>query len=108
MPQQQLLGKTATTISRDPVSGETVVTYHNTVVVSFDRETVTLDSGGYRTATTKTRMNQAASQFGLGFLVFQKGGDWYVRPRELGGDLDFHDGITFNYLTGTVINQEAD
>lgn len=107
MPQQTKLGKTATTISRDD-DGRTVVTYHSTPVVAFDRELVTLDSGGYHTATTKTRMNQAASQFGLGFLVFQKGGDWFVRPRTLGDDLDFFDGITFNHLTGQVIHQEAD
>jgi hypothetical protein len=59
------------------------VQYHNTVVVTAmkwddEHETVRLDTGGYFTTTTKTRMNQAASQFGLKYRVFQKDKRWYV------------------------------
>jgi len=36
----------------------THVRYHQTDVVSFDDERVTLRTGGWRTATTKVRMNQ--------------------------------------------------
>ena len=39
---------------------------------------IVLNTGGYFTATTKTRMNQASRQFNLGFLVFQEDFKWYV------------------------------
>ena len=39
---------------------------------------VTLDSGGWRTVTTKRKMNQAANQFGLIYSVFQRKGQWFV------------------------------
>lgn len=56
----------------------THVTYHSTDVVVFDDLSVKLDNGGYWTATTKTRMNQAANQFGLGFQVYQYKKQWFV------------------------------
>lgn len=60
------------------VNGETAVRYHSTDVVSFDCKKITLRSGGYRTLTTKLRMNQASNQFDLGYSVYQKDGGWYV------------------------------
>ena len=76
MAQQSRLGRTATTVAT--IHGMTCVTYHSTVVVAFDEETITLQSGGWRTATTKTRMNQASAQFGLGFTVYQEDFEWFV------------------------------
>lgn len=57
--------------------------YHDTEVVLFDADTIILDHGGWRTSTTKTRMNQTATQYGLGFRVFQKDFDWFVSYRGL-------------------------
>ena len=37
-----------------------------------------LDTCGWKSATTKTRMNQAANQFGLPYRVYQKDYVWYV------------------------------
>lgn len=76
MGQMTKVGKTATDIRTE--DGQTVVRYHRTDVVRFDQRTVTLNCGGWRTATTKTRMNQAARQFGLGYHVWQKSWSWYV------------------------------
>lgn len=66
----------ATTIAED--GRWTVVTYHRTPVVKFSEKTIRLNTGGYRSQTTKRRMNQAANQFDLGFEVVQRGGEWYV------------------------------
>jgi hypothetical protein len=54
--------------------------YHNTIVVSFNPQTMTavLNSGGYKTATTKHRMNQFAIEHNLNFGVKQKNYDWFV------------------------------
>ena len=97
--------------------GETVVTYHETDVVRFKarpcyykpdqqsdklsrchvpRVDVILDSGGWRTPTTKLRMNQASRQFGLGFHVYQKNFDWFVDLPRQNRTLPFEDGMVFS------------
>lgn len=68
-------------------AGKTEVVYHGTPVVTFDDMRIKLDTGGWRTATTKTRMNQTANQFGLGFHVSQEDHKWSVRYR--GQDIAF-------------------
>lgn len=55
------------------------VRYHNTEVVKFTPKTIILNTGGFKTNTTKTRMNQASNQFKLGYNVFQKNYKWYVQ-----------------------------
>ena len=78
MAQQHKLGKRNTTVSRTK-AGIVRVTYHSTDVVTvYPSGTVVLDTGGWRTATTKTRMNQAANQLELGFSVHQQDYDWFV------------------------------
>jgi len=93
MSRQSTLGKTATSVRTDE-NGKTHIQYHETQVVSFDTDTVTLDSGDWKTATTKTRMNQAANQFRLGFAVFQAKGEWFVDVPS-GARVPFRDGMTF-------------
>lgn len=97
MAQQTRLGRHATTVATG-CDDVTRVTYHNTVIVEFDlNKTVTLDSGGWQTATTKTRMNQASSQFNLGYSVFQKDFDWFVRL-ESGEVVEFRDNMRLNAI----------
>jgi len=76
MSQTRRLGTTATTVRRD--GDATHVRYHQTDVVSFDDKTITLRTGGWKTATTKLRMNQAANQFKLHYGVHQEKGQWYI------------------------------
>jgi len=58
--------------------GYTCIQLHATIVVRFNETEIILDSGGWRTPTTKTRMAQAASEHQLGFGVYQRKGVWYV------------------------------
>ena len=72
-----------------------MVTYHSTPVVKVinDRYAV-LNSGGYRTNTTKRRMNQASLQYSLGFQVYQVDFQWYV---SIGEEVSpFYDGIVID------------
>ena len=62
-------------------NGWMIVTYHSTDVVKWTDNTVVLNTGGWKTATTKTRMNQAANQFDLGYSVYQRNFDWYVTTK---------------------------
>ena len=76
MSQLSSIGRTATNVYTE--NGFTSVKYHATEVVRFNHERIILNSGGWRTSTTKTRMNQAAHQFDLGFSVWQKDFAWFV------------------------------
>lgn len=56
--------------------------YHNTRVAKKDGGRITLNTGGWRTNTTKARMNQFSAQFcGNAFRVYQDKGDWFVLVR---------------------------
>lgn len=88
MGQQHKVSGRATSIYHHS-NGTIAVRYHSTDVVMFNDKTITLDSGRWRTATTKTRMNQASNQFGLGYYVFQKDFSWFVEYK--GKTIDFQD-----------------
>ena len=92
MPSMNHLSKNNTTLANR--NGIRVLTLHSTEIVHHNPATgeVTLNSGGYRTATTKNRMNQYFNTRWLPLRVFQKGGEWFVRAT--GIDLPFHDGMT--------------
>jgi len=76
MAQQHTLGSHATTVTRK--EGNLSIIYHSTEVVRETADKIILNTGGYFSNTTKTRMNQASSQFDLGFNVYQKKKKWYV------------------------------
>ena len=72
----------------------TKLRYHDTDVVEFTPTHVRLNTGGYSTRTTKKRMNEAATHYGLDYAVHQKNFQWFVKrpgqkPRR------FMDTITF-------------
>jgi hypothetical protein len=89
MPQQFKISGVATSIKT--VNGLTEIVYHSTPVVSFNDKVITLNTGGWFTNTTKTRMNQASHQFNLGFSVYQKEYNWFVDYK--GKTLEFNGNI---------------
>ena len=92
MAQTHKLGTVATSVRTE--DGTTTIRYHQTDVVKFNKVEgwIQLDSGGWHTVTTKLRMNQAANQFGLGYSVYQRKGEWFVDTPD-GRTLDFADGM---------------
>lgn len=84
MAQQTRLSTNNTTITND--EGWTCVTLHRTCIVRFNDDEIILDNGGWNTATTATRMNQASSQFRLGFHVSRKGGRMTANGIQFIGD----------------------
>lgn len=95
MPTMDKIGKTATTVGTSH-GGWHIVTYHDTQVVRWnERENVViLDSGGWKTFTTKTRMNQTSNEYCLGYRVFQNNHKWYV-SLSTGETMPFTDGMEF-------------
>ena len=68
--------------------------FHGSVIVQYgENGSIEMDAHGYRTATTKHRMNQFTP-----FAIYQQAGDWFVR---LAGECNraypfkFRDGIRF-------------
>lgn len=98
----RIIGRHKTKVSE--LNGTTIVKYHNTAVVMFDKDMIILHSGGwdkggtggwsgnYRPSySTKARMNQTSSQFDLGYQVFQRDWIWYVSFK--GKTIPFYDGM---------------
>ena len=91
------VSKNNTTIKS--ADGWTVVTLHGTDVVKFNDKEIILNTGGWKTVTTKARMNQVSNQFGLGYSVYQEDGTWYVCHGYDGNGQYKHNDIEF---TGNV------
>ena len=70
------IGKHATKI-KDNGDGLTVK-YHQTVIVTVTDTEIVLNTGGWKTYSTKTRMNQTSNQYDLGFQVYQSKREWFV------------------------------
>jgi len=70
---------------------------HNTDVVTVNKRpfplcnTITLNSGGWKTRTTKDRINKYTPQ---NYEVIQRNKKWYVIDRYQDLEIPFYDGIT--------------
>ena len=98
MSRQDKIGTPKTSVYVDS-DGSTCVQYHATVVVKRDAHgKITLESGGWRTVTTKARMNQALRQWGTGYSVHQVKGEWFVGVHKGNGVheriCEYYDGVT--------------
>jgi hypothetical protein len=94
MARTDTVGKTATSVYTDS-NGWICVQYHDTVVIKWNSQSITLDSGGRLTKTTKLRINQASNQYNLGVQVYQQKGVWFVSHMALAeGVAPFVDGMT--------------
>ncbi len=91
MGQMNKISKNNTQVY-DREDGGKQVFLHGTCVVEWGRDFIKLNSGGWPTTTTKSRMNQASSQYNLGYGVWAKNFKWFVTYA--GEDLEFYDGIT--------------
>lgn len=78
--------KTATVVT------DNTVQYHATIVARRTPVGVILDSDGYHTNTTKTRINDALEFWGAQARVFQDDFAWFVRLGD-GAIVEFADGM---------------
>lgn len=93
-------GNTAVRIYRTLDEKATVariqVLLHGKEIASFlprlDGIHVLLSDGGYRSATTKSRLNAITQAFGAP-SVYQKGGQWFISP-----DVPWHSGETYSFV----------
>ena len=71
--------------------GTRAIRLFKTDVVTLGTDSYTLKTGGWETSITKDRINK---HIPTGY-VYQCSCDWYVRTPS--GDVDYYDGITFDY-----------
>ncbi len=69
-------------------SGERRIRLHQTDIIIFDAEGFSVHSGGYKTVTTKDRLNKYLP---AGWSVYSGQGTWYLR--HCGEDAVFEDGM---------------
>lgn len=98
MSRQDTIGHHKTRVFTN-ASGELCVQYHATIVAKRDTNgRITLNSGGWRTNTTKARMNQALHHWGTGYYVQQVKGEWLVGVHKGDGVhariCEYYDGVT--------------
>ena len=84
--------------------GWTEIVYYKTAIVRFNNETIVLNTGGYKTATTQSRMNFVSRKFNLGYLVRRPKQNWTV---EYEGQTVAFDtaAVRLNRVTGEVTSQ---
>lgn len=71
-----------------------IVQLYNTKIIKWNDSEIVLNSGGWRTNTTKARINQASWENNLGISVSQVDSNWYVyRGSEV---IPFSDGMTIS------------
>lgn len=74
------------------------VMMYQTCIVAWNFSGVTLNSGSWRTATTKVAINRALAQIprAKGYAVVQKKGVWYVSKPD-NSLVEFTDGMSINF-----------
>lgn len=87
MPQMSRISRNNTRIVIDS-DGTREVHLHRTCIVRVEPDgTIVLYTGGWLTATTVARMNQAANEWGLDYSAGRRGGEFSVRRRSTGEEI---------------------
>ena len=98
MAQTQIFRGVHTSTFMD--NGELIGLYRGTPVARMKGNTITLNTGGWKSNTTKTRMNQFSNHYCGGvFKVYQKDYSWFVSIH--GKTIPF-DGNTIDFVTYEV------
>lgn len=74
----QKFKKLNTHVFYDPATLTTEVKLYNTTIVKFTEASITLNTGGFETVTTRRRMNQVSEFFNLDYYVYQRKNVWWV------------------------------
>ena len=86
--------------------GRTIVRLHSTDIVDVDTtdNTITLNTGGWNTVTTKERMNAVLSAFDSLYRVYQRDFQWYVQMQYYHCQYCFSDERAFNTIAVVPLN----
>ncbi len=80
-----------TKVTYSPERNASYVYLHGNHIATIGETCVELYNCGYKTATTKSRLNAILSEHGCGERVYQKDFDWFVSTKE--GRIPFTEGM---------------
>ena len=86
--------------------GRTIVRLHSTDIVDVDTRdnTITLNTGGWNTVTTKERMNAVLRAFNSPYRVYQRDFQWYVQMQYYHCQHCFSEERAFNTIAVVPLN----
>lgn len=74
-------------------SGDKVLKLHSTDIIKWVGDRIILSSGGWRTHTTKSRLNSWVNRFNTtNYTIYQKNGTWFIDSGDKKA-IEFFDGI---------------
>ena len=90
-----------TFVSYNESTNCSTVVLHRTAIAVYDHNTqaLKLNTGGWHSVTTKSRLNAILSELKCGFRVFQKNFDWYLSTNNQ--TVDFWDNMIL--VNGEVV-----
>ena len=77
--------------------GFNVVKYHNTEIFKQKENQIILNSDGWKTKTTKQRINEAFNFFNIPLALYQNKNEWYILNLNNKQVLKYFDNIIINY-----------
>jgi len=75
------------------IKGTAFVYLHGNHIATVDGNSLQIFDGGWRSNTTKSRLNALCDEFAYGCGVFQKNFEWFISTAC--GTVDFDSGYTF-------------
>jgi hypothetical protein len=78
------------------VNDNALYLHGNKIVDLLENKLLVLNSRGWRTNTTKERLNGVLEMFGTPYKIYQKNFQWFLFNTETKQSTDFFDGITLN------------
>ena len=79
------------------IRGNAFVYLHGNHIATVFADSIQLFDGGWRSNTTKSRLNALCYEFAYGCGVFQKQFEWFISSRA--GTADFDSGVTLPLST---------
>ena len=79
------------------IRGNAFVYLHGNHIATVSNDSMQLFDGGWRSNTTKSRLNALCYEFAYGCGVFQKQFEWFISSRA--GTADFDSGVTLPLST---------
>ena len=79
------------------IRGNAFVYLHGNHIATVFADEIQLFDGGWRSNTTKSRLNALCDEFARGCGVFQKQFEWFISSRA--GTADFDSGVTLPLST---------
>jgi len=73
------------------IEGVSFVYLYSNLIAMVGDTWLELFDGGYKSNTTKSRLNAILSEHGSGECVYQKNFNWFVSPKD--GEVEFGNGI---------------